>query len=341
MLRVERSSNKLTRLANKKLADAGLLERTHVQQMIRQSADDFFAELGETLLLIGEEVPPTDFVADRIDLLAIDPEGVAVVIEIKRSADKLQLLQAIPYAGMIARWSDQRLREQHRKFSQLPLDESEQRLAEFLGPNVTLNHQQRILLLAEDFDYEVLVAAEWLTENYDLDIRCFRLALALDQDKEYLTCTCAYPPPEISEQSIRRGRRGPSDSYAPASWDAFLEDVDNHAVIDFFKAQLPKRTSHLGTDPNIRFTIGGKTRYQAYVRSDYAYIFQWGRFDGDIEFWNKRLKNDPRVKAIAHDANLRFLVRDAADFNAFVSAVDTELRPDQFAAQEADSPDEE
>jgi hypothetical protein len=112
-------------------------------------------------------------------------------------------------------------------------------------------------------------------------------------------------------------------------------------VIDFFKAQLTKRTSHLGTDPNIRFTIGGKTRYQTYVRSVYAYIFQWGRFDGDIEFWNKHLKNDPRVKAIAHDANLRFVVRDGADFNAFVSAVDAELRPDQFAAQEAGSPDKE
>jgi hypothetical protein len=42
MLRVERKSNSLTRLENKKLAEAGLLERIHLQQMIRQSETDFF-----------------------------------------------------------------------------------------------------------------------------------------------------------------------------------------------------------------------------------------------------------------------------------------------------------
>jgi hypothetical protein len=61
MLRLDKIGKSLHRLQPKKLADAGFLERTHVQQMIRQNAGDFFAELGETLLLIGEEIEPTDF----------------------------------------------------------------------------------------------------------------------------------------------------------------------------------------------------------------------------------------------------------------------------------------
>jgi hypothetical protein len=49
-------------------------------------------------------------------------------------------------------------------------------LEEFLDEDAALNGEQRIILLAPD--YEVLVAAEWLTGKYDLDIRCIRLALS-------------------------------------------------------------------------------------------------------------------------------------------------------------------
>jgi hypothetical protein len=64
-----------------------------------------------------------------------------------------------------------------------------------------LNHAQRILLLAESFDYEVLVAAEWLNEQFNVDVRCARLALSSDGTNEFLTCSVVFPPPEISTRS--------------------------------------------------------------------------------------------------------------------------------------------
>ena len=36
--------------------------------MIKNSPDAFFEEMGESLLLIGHEVRPTDFVEERIDI---------------------------------------------------------------------------------------------------------------------------------------------------------------------------------------------------------------------------------------------------------------------------------
>ena len=47
---------------------------------------------------------PPQTVQDRIDLLGIDSEGTSVIVELKRGSNKLQLLQAISYAGMVARW---------------------------------------------------------------------------------------------------------------------------------------------------------------------------------------------------------------------------------------------
>ena len=102
MLRIDRANHRLLPLRAKPLSELGLLERQDIQRMIRESADDFFAEMGEPLKLVGEEIKPSEVVNDRIDLLAIDKYGAAVIIELKRSNNKLHLLQALAYAGMIA-----------------------------------------------------------------------------------------------------------------------------------------------------------------------------------------------------------------------------------------------
>jgi len=84
MLRIDRNQKSLTPMTNQSLSEAGLKERYDLQQLIRQNAEAFFTEMGETILLVGEEVCPTDVVDNRIDLLAVDKEAVVVTIEIKR-----------------------------------------------------------------------------------------------------------------------------------------------------------------------------------------------------------------------------------------------------------------
>ena len=69
--------------------------------MICNSPDEFFKEMDEELLLLGEEVKPAEFVDDRIDLLAIDKQGSVVVMELKRGSNKLHLLQALAYASIV------------------------------------------------------------------------------------------------------------------------------------------------------------------------------------------------------------------------------------------------
>ena len=54
MIRIDRDKRTLKKLEQQSLPDLELRERSDLQQMIRTSSADFFAEMGEELLLIGE-----------------------------------------------------------------------------------------------------------------------------------------------------------------------------------------------------------------------------------------------------------------------------------------------
>lgn len=205
MLRIDRDGRRLIPLERTTMRDGGYWERRDIQTMICRDPLPFCQELGEDIWIVGSEIEPTDVVQDRIDLLAVDRDGSAVVIEIKHDSHKLHLLQALSYAGMIAKWEPRRFMEELQRFNhewgnsdetrtqnaEAAKDELEQALEE--EDIEVVNRTQRIILLAEEFDYEVLVTAEWLTENYGVDIRCFRVALAKDEANDFLVCTRAYP----------------------------------------------------------------------------------------------------------------------------------------------------
>ena len=243
MLKIERDKKAFVTLAVMPLADAKIRERYDLQEYICNSPDAFFAEIGQKLFLIAKEVTPSDTVQDRIDLLAVDQEGQVVIIELKRGNDKFQLLQAISYAGMVAHWEPE-------DFLRL-LDENRRKaLEEFLDVELDdINREQRIILIAEEYDYSVLVSAEWLSEKFGVDIMCCRIALAEDEPtkSEYLVCNIAFPAPELAGQAKRRGA-GPSvprvspigmtwgqDSVPIGKWKDLLRESVSRAL----QANLP------------------------------------------------------------------------------------------------------
>lgn len=334
MLRVDREGKKLTRLKQPTLQDVGLLERYDIQKMVRESPEPFFEEMGEELLLLGEEVKPSDFVGDSIDLLALDKQGATVVIELKRGNDRYQLLQALSYASMIAKWRPERIIDARARLANESADEAEEQLAQFLDVSIEdLNLSQRAVLLAEAFDFEVLSSAEWLHENYEVDVRCYRLSVSTDDDSEFLTCTCIYPPPELREHAIPRGRRGERPPRW-ANWDEALGRIENPAVKAFFEKHVSAGTESNLHSRSVMFRAGGKRRWFVEAHRKHGYVWQEGRFENDEPFWKEKLGPKVRIGPVKEGLALRFYIESKHQFEAFEKALAEDAAEVEFQTVE-------
>lgn len=321
MLRVDKTGRTLQALELRSLPDAGWKERQDLQQMIRNSPKAFFGEMGESLLLLGEEIRPAEFVEDRVDLLALDPRGVPVIIELKRGSNKLQLLQAISYAAMVSKWEGSRLVELRQALTGRSQQDTETEIEEFtIDFWEKLNESQRIILIAEDFEYEVLVAAEWLNENYGVDIRCYRLTISADGQTEYLNCTCIFPPPELSKHAVRRSR-GASQPLKWNDWEAALSGIGSSAVVEYFRKEIAAGQESYLAKRLLYYRVLGVRRLFAAARTNAVYVWQYGRFDNDIEFWLKTLGQHIDIEAKKNRQCLRFFLSQAPDFEHFTNAI--------------------
>jgi len=313
MLKIDRDRQSFSQLESCSLTDAAITERYDLQAFIANSPEEFFREIGQDLFLLGTEVVASNNVQDRIDLLAVDREGTAVIVELKRSSHKLQLLQAISYAGMISHWSAS-------DFLALIDSEQQEALADFLEVDQDdINRQQRIILVAEAYDYSLLVSAEWLCDMYGVDILCCRVNLARDEatGAEYVVCSNVYPAPELTSVALPRGRKRTATASEWSDWDSALEGVSNPALVAFFREQLAAGCEHYLPKRILRFRNGGKRRWSIAARRLNGYVWQDGRFAGDVEFWRSGVSRPEDVKPVENERCLRFFVEtgDAWSFS--------------------------
>ncbi|MDY0170052.1 MAG: hypothetical protein RBS80_26140, partial [Thermoguttaceae bacterium] len=185
-----------------------------------------------------------------------------------------------------------------------------------------------IILIAEAYDYALLVATEWLSEQYGVDIRCCRIAVAKDSatDSEYLVCSNAYPAPELVDEAVSRGgKRRVSKNLKWHDWETALANITNPAVVAYFRQQradgreayLPRRI--------LRYRIGGKQRFSVGARTKNVYVWQHGRFADDLDFWKTRVSQPNKVTPVKGGECLRFYLHTDVDFRSFHNAATQQL----------------
>jgi len=225
MMQLDTTTKTLTPLDQSDLKGEKILERYDLQKSIINSWEKVRSYLGLSpqAYLIGSEIKPHDSVGDSIDLLAYDVEENSLyVIELKRSKDKLQLLQAISYAAMVATWDRDMLKQNiDRKINPDPVE----LIDEIDSIDKTeSNMAVKIILLAESYDPEVILTANWLNTTYHMQITAFAVLLHKLENKILVHFEQRIPLRELRDTYEERTRTRAATS--STTWDEILSRVD-------------------------------------------------------------------------------------------------------------------
>lgn len=199
-------------LARASLPDLEFGERRHLQEWVTANP----AILGS-----GVEIVTTEYdrwqtsegtpIADRLDVLGVDPEGHLVVAELKRAeAPRTVHMQAINYAAMVSRLRPRDVAElysMYRASSPEGAPDVESVLArleaEMLLTAETIKHP-RIVLIASQFPPSVTASVVWLNEQ-GVAISLVRFQpYRLDSGEVIVSFSRLYPVPDAEEFTIGR-----------------------------------------------------------------------------------------------------------------------------------------
>jgi hypothetical protein len=198
----------------------GFTERAHLQQWVIAHPEI----LGPRIMVVAFEFDQWAAAngtnpRDRLDVLGLDTDGRLVVAELKRGrAPDTVEIQAIKYAAMVSRFSEDVLAELHAQF----LDGSEQRKLTTtealeklqahtdagLSPDSLL--QPRIVLLAEDYSATVTASIVWLNEQgVDISLRRYQ-SYRTDSGEMIITVSQYYPVAEVGSFEVKPRLRSSS-----------------------------------------------------------------------------------------------------------------------------------
>jgi hypothetical protein len=229
MIEINKKDKLFLKIGDTTMKEEKIQERKDLQEYIVNSWEIFTNEIGlPSIYYIGKEISPHDSVNDRIDILAFDPnDSKMVIIELKREKEKTQLLQAISYAGMVYTWTSKDIIE---KLTQTKTTDNE--VLEYFRNN-EIEFGIKIILIAEYFDPEIILAADWLNSEYNLDITAFKATLHKIDQKLLLEIDQRYPLMELSDAyEARKNKQSQKEfSLAKRTW----EDVKIELKYDFGK----------------------------------------------------------------------------------------------------------
>jgi hypothetical protein len=323
MLKFDTEKGKLVSLTSTNLVDESLLERYDLQAAIIKSWEEFCAELGlGELYYVDSEVIPHASCRDSIDILALDWEGAPVVIELKRSKNKLQLLQALSYAAMITTWTQE---DYISRISGKPGADDVKYLLESLDEMP----DPRIVLVAEDYDPEVILTADFL-HNRDIDVTAVSIQLVKHNSDLLMSINRRYPLAGLEETYTARGvsmRKQSSSVNEETTW----EDVINSSKITWLRNLVEGLQTRGFGDGNAKCRFFGAKRNTAIgnmttvcIRSDNVLIHVYGQTPEIEAFLKSKLDMplEPWGRTGDRRSGWGFRIRTSEELNRLFTVLD-------------------
>jgi len=195
MYKVDIENKQLIKIPTTTFSSLNLSERFDIQEWIEKTPDI----LGEELLIIAKElILPS---AKRLDLLAVDRQGVLVIIELKRDDSGSDVeWQAIKYTSYCSSLTQDDIFKHFAEYLGGDASEAQDKIEEFIDTEIEdLNEKQRMILVSKEFHSEVASAVLWLRE-YEVDIECVRLSPHLDENQNlFINPEIIIPLPEAKD----------------------------------------------------------------------------------------------------------------------------------------------
>ena len=245
MFRVDLSENRILKLDQKRFADFGLRERTHLQQWMADTPD----ALGEELLIIQQEFDGFADTRERLDLLALDKSGQLVIIENKLDDTGRDVVwQALKYAAYCSTLKKAQVLDIFQRYLDQQGDggDAETKISDFLEEDsldeVVLNAgtDQRLIFIAASFRREVTAAVLWLLDHR-VRAQCFRVIPYGYGEELFIDVQQIIPTPEAEDFMIRMaekeneeesvgGAQRRSHEVRAAFWERALEALSDQGV---------------------------------------------------------------------------------------------------------------
>lgn len=178
MYKFKRDSNKLTELTESTFSDLELEETKHLEQWLIETPEILEEEIK---IITNQFVLPSNI---RLDVLAIDRRGNLVIIEVKKdSSTKHMDWQTIKYASYCSFLQPTKIIELLSEYEEISIEEAKSSLVSYLEVSDAeesdslislINKDQRLILVAKDFEDDVLSSCSWLI-NKNLNIKCITL----------------------------------------------------------------------------------------------------------------------------------------------------------------------
>lgn len=239
LFRIDPENDQAEAITEVDFARLGFQERRHIQEWVAANP----SILGEDLLIIGKEFSGFDRTAERLDLLALDPDGKVVIIELKRDDTGADVhWQAIKYASYFQHTKEDAIIRRLATYQQISESEAANRILQHLKADdlSALNKAQRIIIASHRFAPEVTSAALWLNENVPGQnlITCVQLIPYHDPTTKtlYLQGSTIIPLPGVEDYlvSVGEGHQtnlgGSDSSFAAKLTQAFARNKDDEVT---------------------------------------------------------------------------------------------------------------
>lgn len=184
------------------------------------------------LLVIGQQIE-TDY-GGFIDLLAIDPVGNLVILELKRDKTPRDIVaQALDYASWVQDLGPDSIAEIANDFLKpKTLEEAFREKFHTDLPEV-LNERHRLYIVASYLDAATERIVKYLSETHHVDVNAATFSYFTASGQEMLGRSLLLDETEVQTRAEGQSKRNP-----PRSWEELRGLAEHHGVVDLYDKAL-------------------------------------------------------------------------------------------------------